>query len=120
MPQWLQTMLHPERYHGEGKRPPFFEGWYFKLVDPRRAHRLAIIPGIFLDPAGRDSHSFVQVLDGATSSARFYRYAPEEFHADPDRFDVRVGPNRFSLEGLRLDLDGPEGSLAGAIGLVGI
>ncbi len=117
MAHWLERKLHPEWYHGVGARPPFFEGWYFKLVDPTRRHRLAVIPGIFLDPAGRDSHSFVQVLDGATASARFHRYPADAFDAAPGRFDVSVGPNHFSLEGLKLDLGGPEGSLSGTVHL---
>ena len=29
MPSFIQRVMHPEWYHGHGKRPPFFEGWYF-------------------------------------------------------------------------------------------
>lgn len=120
MAAWPRTILHPEWYHGEGKRPPFFEGWYYKLVDAGRRHRLAVIPGIFLDQAGRDSHSFVQVLDGNTATARFYRFPAEDFRAAPSRFGVHVGANHFSLEGLSLDLSGPEGTLRGSVSLEGL
>jgi len=49
----LHSALHPASYHGHGKRPPFFEGWYYKLVDASEQARYAVIPGIFLskDPA---------------------------------------------------------------------
>jgi hypothetical protein len=32
-------------YHGHGKRPPFFEGWYYKLVSADETQRYAVIPG---------------------------------------------------------------------------
>ena len=44
---FLQTVRHPAWYHGHDASPPFFEGWYYKLVDRTEAHRFAIIPGIF-------------------------------------------------------------------------
>jgi len=37
----LRTLWKPALYHGDGARPPFFEGWYFKLVDATEAHRYA-------------------------------------------------------------------------------
>lgn len=113
----IQTVLHPQWYHGADVRPPFFEGWYYKLVDCDRLHRLAVIPGIFVDPAGRDSHSFVQVLDGEGISARLYRYPTEEFRAAAGRFDVQVGPNRFSPDGLTLALESPASALTGEVAL---
>ena len=42
--RWLSTTLNPEAYHGSGRRPPFFEGWYFKVVNaawPVRGQDLA-------------------------------------------------------------------------------
>mgnify|MGYP001822280438 CR=1 FL=1 len=44
----LHSILRPAAYHGHGKKPPFFEGWYYKLVDREGRNRFAIIPGIFL------------------------------------------------------------------------
>src|SRR5688572_6173365 len=47
----------------------------------------------------------------ASSSARidmrswYHRFAVEEFSAERDRFDVRIGKNRFHLGGITLDLD---------------
>jgi len=80
----------------------YFEGWYFKCVFPDRAY--AFIPGISL--AGEDSHSFVQVVDGTSGSARYFRYPREEFGFGTRGFEVRVGPNRFSEREIHLELDG--------------
>lgn len=120
VPSYLQTVLHPERYHGQGKKPPFFEGWYFKLVDASEQHKLAVIPGIFLsdDPARR--HAFVQVLDGASGRAVYHRFPMEEFRAAPDAFAISVGPNSFSSQRMSLQLSSPEGSLTGEVAFEGV
>jgi hypothetical protein len=108
----FESLLHPEGFHGRGKTKRFFEGWYVKLVSADRAHRWAVIPGLFLGPDGR-GESFVQVLDGATKRSWFCRYERKDFDARPDRFEARVGPNHFSSKGVTLALeDGPlQGSL---------
>ena len=62
----LRLTWRPECYHGDGKRPPFFEGWYFKLVDAVARQRFAVIPGVFLADEPGASHSFIQTLDGLT------------------------------------------------------
>ena len=54
MDSFLQGAIHPERYHGPrrdliaARRSPFFEGWYYKLIDAAEQHRYAIIPGVSL------------------------------------------------------------------------
>lgn len=108
----LTATLHPEGFHGHGKKKRFFEGWYVKLVSADRAQRWAVIPGLFLGPDG-GGEAFVQVLDGATKRSWFCRYALHEFEAQAGSFDVRVGPSTFSAKGLTLSLaDGPlQGSL---------
>ncbi len=103
-------ILHPERFQGHGQRPPYFEGWYYKLVDATERHRYAIIPGITLNPGSEGPHSFVQVLDGVTGATAYHVYPLADFHAAPDMFDVRIGPNRFTQRGLTLNL--PSGDLA--------
>jgi tocopherol cyclase len=100
-----RVLWQPALYHGHGKSNRFFEGWYFKLVDATRQRRYAIIPGIFLDDGdGRDSHAFVQVLDGMQATVTYVRYPVAQFHADRRTFDIRVGPNHFRTDRLRLDL----------------
>lgn len=90
------TALHPERYHGHSKRPPFFEGWYFKVVDASEEARYAIIPGVFLSSSSERQHAFVQVLDGQRAHATYHPFPLEEFWAAEDRFEIRIGPNRFT------------------------
>lgn len=115
----IRATLNPAGYHGprEGYRPalPFFEGWYFKLVDAREATRLAVIPGVFhaQDPA--ESHAFVQVLDGATGQATYHRYPIGDFQATRTGFDIQVGPNRFGQTGLTLDIADAHQTLRGEL-----
>jgi hypothetical protein len=98
------TLFHPERYHGHRRRPPFFEGWYFKLVDATETQRYAVIPGIFLSKDPDRHHAFVQILDGSTGNATYHRYPADQFRAATDRFEVEIGPNRFSEREVVLDI----------------
>jgi len=115
MTLWLKNIFHPERFHGEGRKPPFFEGWYFKLVDAAEQSRCAVIPGLFLGKEVEDSHAFIQVLDGTSGSVAYYRFPPEEFEAARDRFEVRIGKNIFTSEGITLDLTDEEGAIQGDV-----
>ncbi len=111
----LRKVLNPELFQGSLHRHGSFEGWYFKLIDLDMATSAAVIPGVALaggDVAGR-SHAFVQVIHGADT--RYYEYPLHEFHTDGKEFLVRVGGNTFSREGIRLDLDGPGGTVAGEL-----
>jgi tocopherol cyclase len=103
----LRSILNPALYHGHGKRPPFFEGWYYKLVDATEQARYAVIPGVFLSEDPAEHHAFVQVLDGRTGQVTYLRFQPEEFWASKRTFDLRIGPNRFSASHLALDLQAP-------------
>lgn len=110
--RWWQTTLNPDWYHGFGRKPPFFEGWYFKLIDPTTRHKLAVIPGVF---HSQDPHAFIQVLDGTTSAAWYHRYPLDQFHAAADRFAVRVGASSFSADGITLAVDQPDQTLHGTL-----
>ena len=115
----LRNIWRPALYHGHGQRPPFFEGWYFKLVDAREQHRYAVIPGVFIGREPAASHAFVQTLDGATGATAYHRYPFEAFQASRDEFDIRVGPNRFRADRIELDIDRPEGRMAGELRFAG-
>ena len=120
MTQFLQTTLHPEWYHGHRKRPPFFEGWYYKLVDASEGYCYAVIPGIFKGAEAGTSHAFVQVLDGTTGQATYHRYPVEEFRAAEGELDVRVGPNHFTLEQVSLQVEAPERTVSGEVHFTGL
>ena len=102
----IRGIRHPEAFHGEGVRGGYFEGWYVKVVDARQDARWAFIPGVFRgrDGGAATDEAFVQVLDGATGRSWYHRYDVREFSAASDRFDVRVGPNRFSDSGFHVEL----------------
>jgi tocopherol cyclase len=112
---FFSNVMHPEIYHGGVLRPPFFEGWYFKVVDAAGGHRFAFIPGIFKGRSDEDSHAFVQVLDGVTGQVAYHRYPVADFQAEPDMFDLRVGPNRFQLDHINLEIDTSEQVVRGSL-----
>ncbi|MEZ4590144.1 MAG: tocopherol cyclase family protein [Chloroflexota bacterium] len=103
-PFW-KTVLNPGWYHGVGAKRPFFEGWYFKLIDATTQHKYAIIPGVFLSD---DPHAFIQVLNGTTKEAFYHRYPLEQFWAAEDRFEVHIGASRFTPQALSLLIDRPD------------
>jgi hypothetical protein len=112
---FISGVRHPEAFHGQGVRRNFFEGWYLKLVSKDLSQRWAIIPGIFKGLKGApatEDQAFVQVLDGVNGKSWFYSFEPGAFTADTNRFNVAVGPNRFSPAGLSLDLPGLKGEIA--------
>ena len=108
-------LLHPEWYHGDGVQPPFFEGWYYKMVSADGRERLAVIPGLYRSRDAAESHAFIQVLDGRHGRSWYHRYPLEEFHADRRAFDVQIGANRFTCRSLQLDLHSDSGRLSGRI-----
>lgn len=114
------AILDPDRYHGHGRRPPYFEGWYYKLVDAAENVRYAIIPGIFLNDDPAKQHAFIQVLNGTTGEASYHRFATPLFWAARDRFDLRIGPNRFNTQAVELAIEDDQLSLHGRVHFSGI
>ena len=110
----LRTTLTPGVYHGVNKKPPFFEGWYYKLVSADERYKVAIIPGVIL---GQDAHSFVQVLDGVSGETAYIKFPLQEFRADDRRFSIEIGENRFDDRHLSLALEDSDCQLAGEIQL---
>lgn len=105
MIEFIRTTLHPEGYHGRDRRPPYFEGWYYKLVDASERHRYAVIPGVSLSEGGEHGpHAFVQVLDGVRGRTAYHVYPLEAFCAGTEPFELRVGPNTFTATGVDLAL----------------
>ena len=50
---YVKKVMNPVWYHGHEKKAPFFEGWYFKFVDPTERYAFAVIPGISFDKNGK-------------------------------------------------------------------
>jgi hypothetical protein len=114
---YFRTLQNPDIYHGHATRPPFFEGWYFKLVSADESQRIAVIPGVFL---GEGGHAFVQVLDGVRGSADYIRFPLESFWAAQTEFEVRIGPNHFTRQEIQLDIELEQGRLQGALRFQGL
>jgi hypothetical protein len=117
---YLARVRHPEWYHGHRRKPPFFEGWYYKLVSADGSQRYAIIPGIFKSDDRKENHSFVQVLNGITGVVVYHRFPADAFRAATGRFEVTVGASRFTQHDLSLQLNGPEQALYGEVRFEGV
>ncbi|MDG2049674.1 MAG: tocopherol cyclase family protein [Myxococcota bacterium] len=109
----IQNIWNPAHFHFHhqlGRSRGYFEGWYFKLVDPEGGQSYALIPGVFM---GEDPHAFIQVLDGRVGSAVYHRFSIEAFEAARDRFSVSIGANHFSDSGILLEIQGGDTSPSG-------
>lgn len=115
--RWIDLTLKPEAYHGADRQPPYFEGWYYKLVNPDRSLRYAIIPGIFLSDDPQRHHAFVQVFDGMSGRVTYHRYTADDFRAVPGVLDVRIGPNRFTRHAVELDIADEQRTVRGRVEL---
>ena len=98
----LRATLTPAVYHGSDKKPPFFEGWYYKLVSADESYKVAIIPGVIL---GQDAHAFLQVLDGVDGTTAYLNFPFQHFRADDRHFAIEIGENRFDDSHLYLALE---------------
>ncbi|MDC7227717.1 MAG: tocopherol cyclase family protein [Spirochaetales bacterium] len=101
-------IFHPELFQGSSKKKNYFEGWYYKISTGDET--FAVIPGISL---GEDSHAFIQFIDGKTHKTYYNRFPLEDFDSNSDNFEVNIGQNHFTLEGISLDIDKEELVLKG-------
>ncbi|MBC5629546.1 hypothetical protein H8S20_11665 [Clostridium sp. NSJ-6] len=108
----MNVILDPNLYHGENKKDNFFEGWYFKMVTKDRKHTLAIIPGISLS---KDSHSFIQVLQGEKNSFNYFRYPTFKFSYSNSPFSINIDQSSFSLKRLLLNIRNEKLKIIGAL-----
>jgi tocopherol cyclase len=113
MTNYVTRVLHPDWYHGHGKKPPFFEGWYFKVINQAEDERFAFIPGVFINKDPKKTHAFVQVLDGMAGRAWYHTLG--SFEAAKDAFDVHVGGSHFRADSIALDIDDEVGRIRGEL-----
>ncbi|MEM9820440.1 MAG: tocopherol cyclase family protein [Bacteroidota bacterium] len=107
--RWRATW-NPDMYHGWGRQQNYFEGWYFKIVDPKEQYVFAIIPGIAMEPDGK-KQAFIQVLDGKACKAAYHKFAAEDFQANDQVFGLQLEKQFFSDHTLRLNLPELKGEL---------
>ncbi len=97
-------------YHGTGHRGSYFEGWYLKHQGAEG--ELAVIPAFHQGKKGTGAAS-IQVI--TREGSRMFSFPKGSFEAWPDLFQVRVGNNWFSRDGVHLDLEDEEISLKGEL-----
>ena len=105
MRRYIYETLHPDIYHGFNKKPPYFEGWYYKSISNDEQSRYAIIPGIFIAKDHTKNHAFIQILDGMSGRATYHEFPIGAFYADRKMFDVWIGDNHFHQNGINLNID---------------
>ncbi|PKO00461.1 MAG: hypothetical protein CVU42_04645 [Chloroflexi bacterium HGW-Chloroflexi-4] len=110
----LRSVLTPAVYHGLNKKPPFFEGWYYKLISADERNKVAIIPGVIL---GNEAQAFLQVLDGVNGTSAYVKFPFEDFRADDRHFSIEIGDSHFDDRQLTLALNSPDCQLAGKVHL---
>ncbi len=104
------ALWDPDRYHGWGRSRSFFEGWYFKIVDPGEQYAFAVIPGIAMGTDGKQQ-AFIQILDGKQCKASYHEFPMEVFRPSDQKFEVEIGENLFSGERIKLSLPELSGEL---------
>ncbi len=111
----VRKVWHPAYYQDGHKWHGYFEGWYFKVLDATGGQALAIIPGVSIDREG-ERRAFVQVMraDGRT---HWFDFPWESFRYARDRFDISVGPCRFSDREITLELGSDECAVCGTLKL---
>ena len=115
MPLNIRRIWKPELFQGAYRRKDYFEGWYFKLIDPSRKTVFAVIPGIAIGTSRRDAHAFIQLIDAVTGRTAYFRFPFDTFHADENRFDISIGENRFSDTRIELQLADETTRISGAL-----
>jgi tocopherol cyclase len=101
---FLKKKLNPCWYQGIKNNTQHFEGWYFKVIDKPQHNLLAIIPGVFIVKKGRNSHSFIQIFNGADNKTYFFKFPLEDFSSKKNDFDIQINSNQFSSQRVVLDL----------------
>jgi hypothetical protein len=117
MKYFLNSILHPDNYHGHGKKKTFFEGWYYKVISADERHRYAFIPGVIL---GENGHAFVQVLEGLTGNSLYFTYPLETFWASKEDFDIHIGPNHFTQDRIEIRVENERSQISGELDFTGL
>lgn len=105
-------MEHMKFFHGAKRTGPYFEGWYLKHQS-KSGRTLALIPAFHMDAGGRRAASLQVISD---RQAWWLEYPATQFHADPERFQVRLGQSSFGNQGIDLHVEQDGLSLHGALG----
>ncbi len=114
----IKRLFNPDIFQGRGHEKNYFEGWYFKCADESTKNVLAVIPGISKGASHRESHAFVQVIDGMRNRSGYFTYPMDDFVYSSDHMAVKIGNNLFTRDGLTLDLSDKNMSYSGTLSFV--
>lgn len=101
----INFIRNPDAYHGSNKKSNFFEGWYFKLVQPHTGHTYCFIPGVFISNKKASPHSFIQVIKGNEISFKYLKYKKDDFKASTSEFNLKVEGSSFSPYEMSLNIN---------------
>ncbi|MDR3594063.1 tocopherol cyclase family protein [Clostridium sp.] len=111
----IKAIRNPDIYHGNNKKSNFFEGWYFKIVQPRTGHTYCFIPGVFISSEEGYSHSFIQVLKGNENNFKYLRFKKDQFKASTFEFNLKVEESSFSLNQMTLNINQQYEKISGTL-----
>jgi tocopherol cyclase len=99
----MLKIWHTAVFQGNLHKKHYFEGWYYKIVDPEEKTAYAIIPGISLAPGKK--HAFIQFFDARNNRSFYFTFGVNDFKFDTKSFNLYIGKSHFSLSDIRLDID---------------
>lgn len=106
---------NPDIYHGRNKKPVYFEGWYFKIVQVNTGLTYCFIPGEFRSHKEENSHSFIQILNGDKNSFTYVKYNKDEFKASNINFKLKVGDSYFSSNKIIININQKDENIHGTL-----
>lgn len=111
----IKINRNPDVYHGNYRMKNYFEGWYFKLVQPNTGYTYCFIPGVFYSNEDKNSHSFIQVIRGNENIFQYLRFDKDEFKASTSDFKLQVGKSYFSLNKIQLNINQQNEKISGTL-----
>ena len=94
---------NPAQYHGASNKKPFFEGWYHKISTPN-GQSIVLIPGIYKSGLVDNTTAFIMVFNGYIGNVDYITFPPEKFICHPDKYELQLGDNFFSLKEIILNI----------------
>ncbi|MCK8059353.1 MULTISPECIES: tocopherol cyclase family protein [unclassified Fusibacter] len=95
-------LYKPHVFQGNFKKTTYFEGWYYKLVDPSIGLSLCLIAGVAIDG---DPHGFIQYADSITGTSGYARYTLEELDFSQQSLVLQIGKHTLTDRHIDLHAD---------------
>jgi hypothetical protein len=108
---YLRKLRDPYLFQSHHGMKGSFEGWYYKQVNAARGQTVSVIFGVSMNVA--HEHAFVQLLLTGPLRTYYFEYPISEFKFEADTF--LIANNRFSKQGMQLDLHQSDFHCTGAL-----